>query len=272
MRRVSYSLILIVILILVSSCRVGIKTTTDINYQQQLLAATLFQQCAAEMKALSYQAYNIAGMRLEEALKEANDPHHLAVILDLDETVLDNSPHSGQSIIDRFSFPIGWDEWCYKAEAKALPGAVDFLKKADKAGVQIFYITNSEEKHREATKENLLKLEVPVQSDNHLMFKTVTSSKIERQMKVSENYEIIMLIGDNLTDFTPLYDKQSVEQRDKLTDSLKIEFGNRFIVLPNTMYGDWMSAIHNFNFSLSDSLKTVIFNDRIKGFNFHPNE
>ncbi len=68
-------------------------------------------------------------------------------------------------------------------------------------------------------------------------------------MKVSENYEIIMLIGgDNLTDFTPLYDKQSVEQRDKLTDSLKIEFGNRFIVLPNTMYGDWMSAIHNFNF------------------------
>ncbi len=61
MRRVSYSLILIVILILVSSCRVGIKTTTDINYQQQLLAATLFQQCAAEMKALSYQAYNIAG-------------------------------------------------------------------------------------------------------------------------------------------------------------------------------------------------------------------
>jgi 5'-nucleotidase (lipoprotein e(P4) family) len=116
MRRVSYSLILIVILILVSSCRVGIKTTTDINYQQQLLAATLFQQCAAEMKALSYQAYNIAGMRLEEALKEANDPHHLAVILDLDETVLDNSPHSGQSIIDRFSFPIGWDEWCYKAE------------------------------------------------------------------------------------------------------------------------------------------------------------
>lgn len=110
MRRVSYSLILIVILILVSSCRVGIKTTTDINYQQQLLAATLFQQCAAEMKALSYQAYNIAGMRLEEALKEANDPHHLAVILDLDETVLDNSPHSDQSIIDRFSFPIGWDE------------------------------------------------------------------------------------------------------------------------------------------------------------------
>lgn len=259
-------------LLVTTSCTKQVEKQVVVNYQQQLLIATIYQQHSAEMKALSYQAYNLAEFQLNEALKKTNNPNKLAVVLDLDETVLDNSPHTGQSIIGKFSYPTGWNEWCELAEAQALPGAVDFLNKAVAAGVQVFYISNRDDKLREATKKNFDILGIPLQSDEHLMLKTTTSGKEERRLKVSDNYEIFLLIGDNLSDFSQLYDKQSFERRAQVTDSLKLAFGSRYIVLPNAMYGDWLSALYSYDFSKSEAQKSEIYNGLVKGFNFVKNE
>lgn len=271
MKQIKFFLGLAFLLVTTSCANQADKKVVE-NYQQQLLIATLFHQHSAEMKALSYQAYNLAEYQLNEAVKNAANPQKLAIVLDLDETVLDNSPHTGQSIIKKFGYPTGWKEWSELAEAPALPGAVDFLNRAVNAGVQVFYISNREEQHREATKQNFVKLGIPLQSDGHLMLKTTKGGKEERRSKVSENYEIFLLIGDNLSDFSALYDKQSVERRSQITDSLKQEFGSRYIILPNAMYGDWLSALYNHDFKKSEAEKSEIYNSLIKGFDFQKNE
>ena len=272
MKKLNFLLGLAFLLATSVSCTKQIEKQVVENYQQQLLIATMFHQHSAEMRALTYQAYNLAEYQLNEAVKNTDNPQKLAIVLDLDETVLDNSPHTGQSIIDKFSYPTGWNEWCNLGEATALPGSVYFLNRAVNAGVQVFYISNREDQHREATKQNFVKLGIPLQSEEHLLLKTNTSGKEDRRSKVSENYEIFLLIGDNLSDFSALYDKKSVERREAVTDSLKQEFGSRYIILPNAMYGDWLSALYNHDFTKTEADKSEIYNSLIKGFDFPKNE
>lgn len=264
MKRMVYFLMVSFLL----TASVGCTKRNPENYNKEALLATLFHQQAAEMKALSYQAYNLAKRQLDEALLENENPGSLAIVLDLDETVLDNSPHQAECIIKNFNYPTGWAEWCQKAEAPALPGAVAFLKKAVDYGVQVFYISNRNDSLRDVTKENFVKEEIPLQSEDHLLLKTTESGKENRRQTISQQYKIIMLIGDNLSDFHQVFDKQTVEQRAALTDSLQSEFGSRFIVLPNAMYGDWLNALNNYDYKMSAEEKSVLYNKLLKGFGY----
>jgi len=106
------------------------------------LLATLFQQKAAEKRALSYQAFNIAKLSLDSQLKVADLTKPLAVVVDIDETVLDNSPFEAKSILNNSDYPKYWNEWCQLAAAKPLAGSVEFLNYAKSKGVVVFYITN----------------------------------------------------------------------------------------------------------------------------------
>lgn len=217
----------------------------------KLLVATLYHQQSAERDALCYQAYAIARTRLDAILKQNTDPSRLAIVLDLDETVLDNSPYEALCIRDNISYPEGWDEWMHAASAKALPGAIDFLNYTKSTGVQIFYITNRKEKYRQATLVNLQKLDIASASEKHLLLRSSESSKEIRRQEVLQNYQIVMLFGDNLADFSQVFDgEKSTAARQALTDSLQSEFGNRFIVFPNAMYGDWLNAVIDYNFDL----------------------
>jgi 5'-nucleotidase (lipoprotein e(P4) family) len=248
----------------VCSCTNESREKDSVN--NHLLAATLYHQKAAELEALYFQAYNIARYRLDEKLKKTQDPSGLAIVLDVDETVLDNSPYEAKTIIENISYPEGWDEWMNLANAKALPGAVDFLNYADEHGVGIFYITNRKEKYREQTMKNLIDKGFPQVVNDHLLLRTDGSGKEKRRNTISENFEIFLLLGDNLSDFDMVFDKKSTAERSAIVENYKNEFGKKFIILPNAMYGNWMSAIYNYDHALNHQQKHAAMKDNLKGF------
>jgi len=266
----NYFFLIITFSLLISGCNQQQKTHEDayeiVPTNEYLLAATLYHQKAAEMQALSYQAYNIAKLRLDEILEESKNVSSFAIVLDIDETVLNNSPFEAKSILENTTYPEGWDEWMSLANANALPGAVNFLKYADDHGFQIFYITNRKEKYRQQTIKNLIDKGFPQAIDNHLLLRTDESSKEKRRNTVSENHEIVLLLGDNLADFDMVFDKKSLPERFFGVEKLHREFGIKFIILPNAMYGDWMSALYNYDNSLDAQQKNAEMKQQLEGF------
>lgn len=206
--------------------------------------SVLFQQRAAEYRALSYQGFNLALIALKEDLKDKSINKPRAIITDIDETILDNSPYQAECILRGISYPEGWDEWCLRADARAIPGALEFCQLAVKYGLDIFYITNRKEHLREATLKNLAALGFPVKDEDHLMMRTSGSEKITRRETVAQRFHISLLLGDNLNDFNDRYYRTDESRRMFLTDSLSREFGRKYIVLPNPMYGDWESVLY----------------------------
>ncbi len=228
-----------------------------------MLLATVYQQHAAENKALCYQAFNCAKTSLDQKLKNYKGKKKTAVVVDIDETILDNSPFEVKCILDNTNYPIGWDEWMNSADAEIIPGAVSFLKYAASKDVEVFYITNRKQKYFEPTLKNLKFHGFPDADSSHLMLRTESSDKQARRNLVLEDYDILLLAGDNLADFSQLFYHKNAEERLALTDSLRNEFGSSFIVLPNATYGDWESAALEYNFDLKkaeklDKLKSVL--------------
>ncbi|SFW70533.1 5'-nucleotidase, lipoprotein e(P4) family [Chitinophaga sancti] len=224
--------------------------------------AALWQQRSAEYKALCFQAYNFARLRLNEDLQRgASKP--MAIVTDIDETVLDNSPYNvhvalkGENYSDKT-----WQEWTSKAIADTVPGALSFLKYAAEKGVHVYYITNRSEAERGVTLQNLQRWNFPDADNEHLIPKTTTSSKEERRLQVAKTHEIILLMGDNLGDFSAIFEKQPADKREAATKQAAAEFGSRFIVLPNPMYGDWLPALFQYNYkqNIDSILQTQLKN------------
>jgi 5'-nucleotidase (lipoprotein e(P4) family) len=221
-----------------------------------LTMAILYQQTAAEYRALCYQAFNFARYKLDQSSKIMGIMKKQAIVVDIDETVLDNSPYEANTIIKSWIYPEGWNEWIDAAKAKAIPGALEFLKYAESKGVETYYISNRTEEQRSQTLKNLSILGFPYAVDDHLLLKSNESSKKARRDKVVETRFIVMLLGDNLNDFSEVFEKKSIQERYEMTDSLKNEFGNRFIVLPNAMYGDWEGALYDYDYKLDPQQKS----------------
>ena len=223
-----------------------------------LTMAVLYQQTAAEYRALCYQAFNVAKYQLDQNLRIMGLQKQQAIVLDIDETVLDNSPYEAKCILENVNYPDYWDEWMNASSAKAIPGVLDFLEYAESQSIEIYYITNRNEKYRDQTLKNLKMLGFPNAENKYLMLKTDESSKKDRRDLVSENNKIILLIGDNLNDFSEVFEKKSISERFELTDKNQQEFGKRFIVLPNAMYGEWEGALYDFDYSQSTSQKNEL--------------
>ncbi len=246
-----------IVIILLSSCSNAIEKSTIVNNDTHLYAA-VYQQKSAEVKALCYQAYNIAELRLNQILE--NNPYEkpLAIVVDVDETVLDNSPFEAKSILENSDYPKYWKEWIELTSAKALPGAVDFLNNASIKGVETFYITNRKIEFKEATMKNLEEKGFPHVDDTHVLLRTAESNKELRRQTVSKTHEIVILMGDNLNDFSDLFEANSAAQRHQNLQNLKAEFGKKFIILPNATYGAWVDAIMNYeNLPKEEKLKKL---------------
>lgn len=213
----------------------------------------LFQQTAAEYRALCYQAFNTARMQLDKTLKQNPHKKNLAIITDLDETILDNSQieahklKTGKEISYR-----EWINWLNKPGLPTVPGGVDFLKYAGSKGVHIFYISNRDVRGVPITLTILQKLRLPDADSSHMLFMSDDFSKESRRQAVMKNYDVIMLLGDNLDDFLQAFEFRPINERAAATDSLKNEWGKKFIVLPNAFYGEWENAL--FNYHDEDSL------------------
>lgn len=233
---------------------------------EHLVGAVLWSQTAAEARALYYQAFNLAEMKLDEALQSQAGGEKLAVVVDIDETLLDNSPCYAEMIKTDGLYGNCWLEWVDLTEAEALPGAKDFLDFAESRGVEVFYVSNRYEGQRDATIENLVGAGFPYVDNDHVLLREGGSSKEGRRQAVAEDYDIALLIGDNAIDFADVFDDRTVSERAEEVDALKDEFGNRFIVLPNPMYGDWEDAVYEYNKGLSAEEEDSLRKDTLHGY------
>ncbi len=252
--------------ILFTACSSAKKTTADTVVNNGKVWALLWQQQAAEYKALCFQAYNVARLRVDEALKQpAAKPY--AIVTDIDETLLDNSPYDAKRAKNNQDFTNQtWKAWTAKGIADTVPGAPAFFKYAASKGVEVFYITNRDEDERAGTLKNLQLYSLPNADNAHLVLKTgSSSSKESRRQQVLSTHTIILLCGDNFSDFDALYDnKPTLQGRAEVTQKLKQEFGSRYIVLPNPSYGDFEAAWYNFNYKLTQAQKDSIIKANLK--------
>jgi len=227
--------------------------------------ASIYQQRAAEYRALCFQAYNIARLRVDMAVvKHHNKPY--AIVTDIDETLLDNSPYDAQRAINNQEFDSKtWKAWTQKSVCDTVPGAPSFFKYAATRGVTIYYITNRDEDEREGTIKNLKQYSLPNADNAHLLLRDKASSKENRRQQVLKTHQILLLCGDNLPDFDALYDNHPTEeQRKSATNKLEKEFGSRFIIIPNVSYDDWENAIFDYHNKLSGTQKDSVIRSKIK--------
>lgn len=241
---------------LVTTAVVAQDKMAEPSLHDQYVTAVLWQQVSGEYRALCYQAFNWARMVFDQQLAGPKKTKPLAVIVDIDETVMDNSPYSARQIVDRLNYPAGWEDWTLSATARAVPGAVEFLQYIASKNAEVFYVSNRNMREKSATIENLKSLGLPDADTLHVMVKTTQSGKEPRRQKVAESHEIVLLVGDNLNDFSDVFEKKSVEDRFKAVDKTKELFGQKFIVLPNPMYGDWEGALYNYNYKLTEKEKS----------------
>ena len=263
------SLLFISILLLtVPACKNAEKATaSDFSKKNDYMQmAVLYHQQSAEIKALYYQSFNLAKLMFEQDLANKDVAKKRAIVVDIDETMLDNSPYEAKCVRDNISYPDQWDDWCNKGVADALPGAVDLLNFIAGKGAEVFYVSNRTEDQREGTLKNLKEKGFPFADNQHLKLKTKTSTKEIYRQQISETYHISLLIGDNLSDFVVGFEKQPTNIREHKVDSLRNEFGKRFVMLPNAMYGDWESAVYDYNYKRTAIQKDSCRKANLRGF------
>jgi acid phosphatase len=227
--------------------------------QNDLLNATLWMQSAVEYKANSLSAFALAKLRLEQALADKNwtgapaeqngayQDLPPAVVLDLDETLLDNSRFQAWMVLNDQTFsPPVWTKFVNAQVTEAIPGAVDFAKFAESKGVKVFYVSNRTAEEKDSTRKNMERLGFPMGGnvDTFLMTKDRpewTSAKGTRRAFVAKDYRILLNLGDNFGDFVDSY-RSSEEERLKVFEANKERWGREWIMLANPAYGSFESA------------------------------
>lgn len=240
------------------------------------LNAVAWVQSSVEYRALAEQTYRAAADRLDAALKEkhwdalvpgerGNAATGLkpAVVMDVDETVLDNSPYQARLIRDGKEYDdISWDQWVAEKKAKPVPGVVDFAKAATAKGVTILYISNRAVHLKEATLANLRQAGLPVADDSvFLGLGTVLegceqngSEKNCRRRLAGQKYRVLMQFGDQMGDFVQV-EVNTRDGRQKLYDEYEDWFGERWWILPNPTYGSWEPALFNNDWAQSPAAR-----------------
>jgi 5'-nucleotidase (lipoprotein e(P4) family) len=243
-------------ILVLSSCSGNSVNQKEPYSREYQVGAYLWFQTSGEYSALCYQAYNLARLRLDRDLEDKHNRKR-ALVFDIDETVLDNSFGGAFEIKNH----LDWDQnsfnrWVKQRASEAIPGAKEFIKYAVSRHVEVIYISNRLTTQKEDTLENFKRLGIPAKSEN-LYFLNNGWSKEDRRLEVLKKYEVVMFFGDNLGDFHKDWDNKTSEERRALVDSHHQDFGEKFIVLPNPLYGDWEKSLPKSK-KRSDLLKTVL--------------
>lgn len=239
---------------------IGYQAGQAPNPQERVLDANLYMQTSAEYRAVCVQTYNWATERLTQKLANLDDSTKPpAVIMDLDETVIDNAGF--QSYIDREKLTYSdqlWEKWesGYPTEVRLIPGSRSFIERAEAMGVTVIYLSNRLTKHKESTIKALTHVGLSTEGiDQRLLLKEDSSNKTKRRATAAENYRIVMLVGDNLRDFSedfvtpqkdfkdPVNGDIAMRQRWSAVDRHAYKFGGDWIILPNPVYGEWQKLL-----------------------------
>jgi 5'-nucleotidase (lipoprotein e(P4) family) len=232
-------------------------TLTDLNEQMVLGAAWYYS--SAEMRALSHQTYNVAKLifDLDLLAKKGDSEKPRAVVVDVDETVLDNGGYQKKMIGYDFAYSSKtFNVWCEERRAPAFPGAVEFLNYVVEKGGDVFYVSNRKVAVLKATIDNLKAEGFPQADTEHVFLRTETSDKEPRRAKIRETHRIVLLLGDNLNDFDSSFGKKNVADRLLAVEPLKDKFGATFLLMPNPLYGDWEGTIYDHDWGLSPEEKS----------------
>ena len=245
---------------LLSLLLIGCTNPVTKTEPHEMLNATLWQQSSAEYIGVVSQTWQLAQDNLDKALtdplwsaaiEQTGNYSHLppAIMLDLDETVLDNTAYEARIIKQLGQYtPDSFAEWCRESTAPAVTGAKAFLDYAAEQGVAIFYYSARREKLRDCTERNLHELQLPLPNESRL-FLSNGMSKSAYRSQVAQQYRILLLVGDNMEDFIDGF-KTGPEIRRSLAHDYADRWGRQWIILPNPMYGHWESCIYNFDYGM----------------------
>lgn len=236
------------------------------------LNAVAWTQTAVERDMIYRQTYRMASDELVPALADPSwealpkgerkspvvDPARTAVILDIDETVLDNSPYQARLVVNGTSYDeFTWHQWCLEEKAAAVPGALEFARLAASKGVTVFYLSNRASDLADATLANLRKLDFPIAEDEQVFLGLGTivsaceqngSDKGCRRELISRKYRVLLQVGDQLGDFVDVV-ANTPQGRQQAIEPYLDWVGQRWFVLPNPTYGHWEPALFNNDWS-----------------------
>ena len=239
----------------------------DLN--NEVIIAANWQQHSGEYSAYFYQSFNSATDQLEAILKRTPEGQKPAIITDIDDTLIPSTPYFTSMVNTNESRSIERSRfWWNHQEAKALPGSVDFLKKANSLGIEIFYISGRFNDVKTITINKLKQLGYPVNSESHVILqeeKNITLNKEDkRQQIIKMGFYPIMLFGDQLDDLGEV-DKGLYPEKKKWVSQHQDKLGSQWFILPNTVYGFWEEAISKGYRTLSPEEKHRV---RIQGVNY----
>ncbi len=240
--------------------------------QNDNLMATLWTQHSVEFKGNALGAYALATLRLDQALADKNwtavaeqganyQGKPPAVILDVDETVLDNSMYQAWMVKTNGYFSSKtWGPFVNSVQSRPIPGSLEFTKYAASKGVAVFYISNRTGDLEPATRKNLEKFGYPMGNgeDTVLLKKEKpewkSSKKSPRRAHVAAKYRVLLVLGDNFGDFVDGY-KGSMSERKALALSHAAKWGKEWIVLANPTYGSFASAPFGHDWKLKGDVR-----------------
>lgn len=223
-------------------------------------------QLSAEVKGLQIQAFKLARIQLDQRLMERDQGKYarpIAIISDIDDALADDAMYMADIVLREGKWDNGPWDYYYDALAttacKALPGAVEFLQYAKSKGVEVFYITNRDWDQHDLTVQQLKHLGFPYADSAHVQVMNTegSSNKTERRENVLKTHDVVMYIGDNIGDFTAAFKRElgPVKRTEMaLQDEYKNLWGDRWIVLPNATYGDYVGAVW-YNDKSADAVK-----------------
>jgi len=234
--------------------------------------ALLWSTASAEYEIITRQIYFQAERQLdrlmaspsrETALLETgsdDEKRPLAVIVDIDETVLSNGLFHYQLLTEGKNFSDqAWTEWVNQARSKPVPGALDYVNHAAQKGVTVFYLSNRDVSLFDATWRNLKQMGFPLDEKKHqLVMRESASStpadgqgrdeswdKSTRRAQIAVHYRVVQVIGDSLDDFVGNTEYMTPAERRDASARYIAYWGEKWFMLPNPVYGDWESAILN---------------------------
>ena len=246
------------------------------------LNSTLWALTSAEYEAATRTVYESAARSLAEAKADAtwtaaleqrqdlNDPKvqealKPAVILDIDETVLNNAPFFASLMRDGEPIARGlWDAWVAEHRATALVGVIDYVREAKRQGIAVIYLTNRACRKRQGSdaacpqrRDTIVNLQEaglpPLASDDLVLLRNQQPGwdrdKSKRRAFVCENYRILQIFGDNLGDFAPAPGignggpGATLDERRAAIAQYQDKWGSKWFMLPNPMYGPWLNIL-----------------------------
>ena len=189
---------------------------------------------SAEYRILCEQLFHQATVAILRRVKAEKNSGNLAVVVDLDETVLDNSHYQVERWKAGLSFTQdSWSDWVNRKEAGLIPGAKAFLSTVRKKGVRVVFLSNRMNDNLKPTRENLQALGALDPRDLFLLRLDKDDLKEVRRKEVTDGtgrmkkvgpLKVIGYVGDQMGDFP---------------SDRKLEFGKTNFLLPNPMYGKW---------------------------------